>query len=414
MKKTGLVMALVLLCVVGILTGCIPGPILYLPVSTPTPPPTLMPISERVQSLVTANHRFAFKLFGQLAQLNVEQNLFVSPSSIAMALAMTYNGAAGKTQQAMVETLELEEMSPEEINQAYAELQANLAQIDPQVELNIANSLWAHEGCVLNDQFVKQNQQAFNAKVSTLDFSDPQAVATINHWVDANTKGKIPEIIKEITPEQVMFLINAVYFKGEWSRQFDKAKTREGVFHLPGGKEKKVLMMAQSEVFPYFWGEGFQAISLPYGIGRMRMHVFLPNEDSNLAAFLANLGSDNWAQWLSRFRPERVVVRLPRFKLEYEKDLSDTLRDLGMTIAFGNEADFPNMCSNGSKLFIGYVKHKAVVDVNEEGTVAAAATAVAMETSLPPEFTVNRPFFFTIDDAHTGAILFMGAVYDPQ
>lgn len=363
--------------------------------------------------LVSANTRFGFKLLAEVYKQDAGKNIFISPLSISIALSMTYNGAAGETQQAMAETLELEEMDLEEVNQANAELRADLETSDPKVELTIANSLWARKGFEFNPDFLNRNQQFFDAKITTLDFSDPKATEIINQWVNANTKGKIEKIVEGIDPQTVMFLINAIYFKGTWKLKFDKSETRDGVFHLSDGTQKQVQMMFRDGGYPYYEGENFEAAKLPYGDGQVNMYIFLPHRSSNLNEFLKNLNTKNWTRWVSRFREvaDDSEIMLPRFKLEYETSLNDALKALGMEAAFDNRANFDGMAPG---LFISEVRHKAIVEVNEEGTEAAAVTTVRVGECAAPIFIVDRPFFFAIRDDWTGTMLFMGIVMEPM
>ncbi len=367
--------------------------------------------------LVLANTRFGFKLLAEIHRQDDSENIFISPLSVSTALAMTYNGAAGETQQAMAKALELEEMTPQEVNSANAELRKSLENPDPKVELIIANSLWARQGVEFKTNFLQRNRQFFGAEIATLDFNDPQAPGIINQWVDTNTRGKVQKIVEDIDPRMVMFLINATYFKGIWQVEFDKSKTKEGIFHLPGGRGKQVPMMSQSGKYPYYWSESFQAVSLPYGGGRISLYLFLPDEGHSLIDFLRNLNQENWEQWMSLFRQMEGDITLPRFKLEYDEDLDGALKALGMEAAFDpDKANFGGMRSERD-LFIQRVKHKAVVEVNEEGTEAAAVTSVEVGvTSVPEIFTivVDRPFFFAIRDNQTGTVLFMGVVIEPK
>ena len=251
----------------------------------------------------------------------------------------------------------------------------------------------------------------FGAEIAALDFNSPQAIATINDWVNTNTNGKIEKIVEIINPLTMLFLINAIYFKGNWQDEFDKAMTRPGIFHLANGNQKQVQMMRREGEYPYFRGENFEATSLPYGDGRLGMYIFLPNPDSNINEFLEKLNTENWKGWISQFRDREHDMMLPRFKLEYEVKLNDTLKALGMEVAFSGGADFSGM---GQNLFISEVRHKTFVEVNEEGTEAAAVTVVIPDASGPPVFRVDRSFFFTIYDAETETILFMGTVTEPM
>ena len=364
-----------------------------------------------VSGVASANTRFGFKLLQDLQEREPGANIFISPLSISIALTMTYNGAVGETERAMAETLEIDDLDLSTINNSNKALRNNLENPDPKVEISIANSIWSRQGIEFNHDFLERNRVFFGAEIASLDFSSPQATATINEWVDTNTNGKIKKIVERIDPQTLLFLINAIYFKGNWQDEFNKSLTRTGTFHLPNGSEKRVQMMRREGEYPYFRGENFEATSLPYGDGRMSMYIFLPNRSSNLNKFLRNLNAENWETWISQLQDRRHELMLPRFRLEYEVRLNDTLEALGMGIAFGGGADFSSM---GPNLFISEVRHKTFVEVNEEGTEAAAVTAVAGVKSVPAVFRVDRPFFFTIYDTETETILFMGTVTEPM
>lgn len=369
--------------------------------------------------LIDASNQFGFALLHQLQEAEDAKNLLLSPASITLALAMTYSGAAGETEQAMAKAMSLQGMSKEEMNQAVLDLRQSLQSIDPKVELTIANSLWARQGVSFKREFLDTNRQYFGAQVSVLDFADPEAPQTINRWVDANTKGKIKKIVDNISPRTVMFLLNAIYFNGKWQKPFDKSLTQEKPFHLANGEQKRVPMMAQTGKFPYLKGEGFQMVSLPYGAGRLSMVIALPDEGVSLSEWLKSLDAKSWKEWTSRLVSTDGELQLPRFKSEYDKTLNDALKSLGMAVAFEpNRADFSGM-RDERDLFIEKVHHKAVVEVNEEGTEAAAVTSVqvgitSVQQPRPPfKMVVDRPFFFAIRDTRTGMVLFMGAVYEP-
>ena len=371
-------------------------------------------------NLVTANTRFGFDLFNEIRRTEEDKNIFISPLSVSIALAMTLNGASGDTEQAVTNTLQLQALDADSINVGYAALQGALQTSDPKVVLTIANSLWARQGVPFKQDFLQRNTEYFGAEISTLDFMDPNTLTTINQWVDTNTNGKIPKILDEINSDLVLFLINAIYFKGSWQIEFDPAHTRDGTFYLATGAEKQVPLMTRSGDYAYYenYDEMFQAISLPYGDGRMSMYIFLPYRESDLNTFLANLNSENWENWIAEFHKQEVSLSMPKFKLEYEKTLNNPLQSLGMAIAFSpTGADFSRMADLemfGKNLYIGEVLHKAVVEVNEEGSEAAAVTSIGIRaTSLPPQFIANRPFFFAIRDNETKTILFMGTVVDP-
>jgi serpin B len=365
--------------------------------------------------LISADTKFGFKLFAELAEQDTDQNIFVSPLSVSIALTMTYNGAEGETQAAMAETLELHEMDLQEVNQANASLLTELEGLDPEITLNIANSIWARAGREFDPDFLERNRQFFGAQVSILDFSDPKSTEIINQWVDTNTEGRIEKIIEKIDPQMVMFLINAIYFKGTWKVEFDRSRTVDGLFHLLDGRKKQVPMMTRSGGYLHYQGEGFEAIKLPYGQERVYMYIFLPNPNSSLNEFVRDLNAEDWESWMPQFQEvgEDGIIVMPRFKLEYEAVLNEVLKVLGMEVAFDGRANFDGIAPS---LFISEVRHKAFVEVNEEGTEAAAVTSVAMAESAGPApfiFTVDRPFFFAIRDDKMGAVLFMGCVVEP-
>jgi serpin B len=371
-------------------------------------------------TLAAASNAFGFDLFQELRRQEANKNVFFSPLSVTVALAMTYNGAVGETKKAMARALKIEGMNHSELNRASAELLKALKSADPKIELDIANSLWARGGMRFNEDFLARNRQFYGAEISTLDFNSPQSVATINRWVSDSTKGKIGKIIDRIDPQQVMFLINAVYFKGQWQKRFEKSLTEDQPFYLLGGKQTQVPMMAQSGNYLYYRGDKFQALNLPYGNGGVSLYLFLPDKGSSLDEFLKGLGYQKWEEWINSFNKTPGDVKLPRFKLDYEKTLNDPLKALGMGVAFSaREADFSGIRAE-KDLHISEVKHKAVVDVNEEGTEASAATSVGVSVTsvqAPREsftFIADRPFLMAIRDAQTGAILFMGTVMEPK
>ncbi len=368
---------------------------------------------------VDANTKFGFKLFSQILKQDSKKNVFVSPTSVAIALAMTYNGADGETQQAMAKALELQGMSLQDINQGNNTLKATLENADPAVQFSIANSLWAKQGVAFKPDFMQRNQQFYGAKVTELDFGKPDAPKIINNWVKENTRGKIDQIVQQIQPDDVLFLINAIYFKGKWTKEFDKSQTTERPFYLSDGTQKQHPMMSQSGRYRYYENENFQAVTLPYGTERLSLYVFLPRKNTTLDAFQQQLAVENWQQWMNQFQMRRGSIQLPRFKFEYDIQLNTALKSLGMEAAFdGSRANFSNMTSASVK--IDEVKHKTFVEVNEEGTEAAAATSVrATLTSArmpeePFQMVVDRPFFCAIRDNQTGTVLFMGSIREPK
>lgn len=363
---------------------------------------------------------FGFNLFAALAKEDAGENIFVSPASVALALSMVYNGADTQTKKAMAEVLGVQGVSVEDLNKANQALLKALNSPAPGVKLDVANSLWAKQDVVFVAEFLETVKHYYGAEIAKLDFNAPEAPAVINKWVQDQTNGKIDGIVDRIDPDDVMYLLNAVYFLGTWTTEFDKAETRDQPFYPTGRAQKQVPMMLQSGDFRYFRDAKFEALELPYGKDRSAgMYIFLPSRDSNLEEFQRNLNAGNWAQWQSRFATKEGRISLPRFSIEYEKTLNEILSGMGMGIAFQPyAADFSKLFTPPPRAYIGEVKHKAVVDVDERGTEAAAVTSVSVEvTSLRPDepfnMVVDRPFFFAIVDKETGTVLFMGSVANP-
>jgi len=378
------------------------------------------PVEELDRRLVRANRVLGFNILHELRDGQDGENIFISPASIITALAMSYNGAEAETREAMEKTLGFEGMTREEGNGAFADLLTILHNPDPEVEMAVANSLWARDGVDFKEEFLQRNKDFFDAKVSSLDFDDPGAAETINKWVKDKTGGAIDDIVEPpIDPLTVLFLINAIYFNGEWSEPFDPELTREIPFYLSDGSQRKHPVMFREGDFNYLETELFQAVRLPYGKNeRLGMYVFLPSKEATLEGFMEELNPGTWTDWTASFSNREGELGLPRFEFEYEASLIDPLKALGMEIAFDDTAaDFSSMRDIPPRLYISDVKHKSFIEVNEEGTEAAAATSVEirLESARPDHFTMiaDRPFFFAITDEQTGVILFMGALLEP-
>ncbi|MEO1340573.1 MAG: serpin family protein [Cyanobacteria bacterium J06635_13] len=373
----------------------------------------------KMSQLVDANNRFGFDLFTQLQPDSASANLVVSPQSIAIALAMLRNGAAAETRQEIISTLKLEQFDSEGIDSSYRQLIETLTTADNDLQLAIANSLWANQNVLLADQFVDQTQNFYQGKISNLDFGEPAAKNTINEWVASNTAHKIPQIVEQTSPEDVLYLINAIYFKGSWTDKFDPQATADQPFYPQPDLPKSVAMMSQTGDYRYYENEQFQAVRLPYGEkSEMGMYIFLPQPDSTLEQFNQELSLDNWQEWLSQMRSQPGNISLPKFNLEYETELQNILSALGMPQVFDpTQADFSAMTD--SAVAVDTIKHKAVIEVNEEGSEAAGVTSIgvritsAMPQDQPFNMNMDRPFFFAIRDDITETILFMGNLVEP-
>lgn len=389
-------------------------------------------------NVVTAHNRLGMLVFQHLlsqadparADDGQNESVFVSPIGIALALGMAYNGAGDATAEAMAKALQLlpllqTGLTNAELNAANLALLQALDTADSQSEqssihLDIANSLWYHQELAFNPVFLQDIQQNYRALIQALDFRAPESVAIINDWVSEATEGLIPQVVEQLDNDSIMLLINAVYFKGDWTTPFHPHRTRNMPFQLASADTRTVPMMYRDGRIEYY-ADDFQAIRLPYGDdARLAMYVFLPPANADFHEFARNFTYETMAQTFDQFRPAFGEVMLPRMEVSYRTQLNDALRELGMGIAFNpNAADFSRMLPTGAgrNVYMGDVIHQSVLKVDEEGTEAAAVTSVEFRmTSVPVyEFTfkADRPFLIAIRDDDTGALLFVGAIVDP-
>jgi serpin B len=309
----------------------------------------------------------------------------------------------------MLGTLGYEKTAPGQVNEAHRSIRALLGNIDPSVQLRIANSIWARQGVAFKPEFMSVNEQSYGAKTTTLEFGDPEAKNVINRWVKEATEGKIGSMVEKLSRDDVMVLLNAVYFKGTWKSPFNKDLTKTATFKAAEGKVYDVPMMNQRSRVGYTEGKDWKAISMPYGNGKIEMVVVLPGGD--LDALVKGLAEGSHKA-LGDMKETPVVIALPKFQVNYEETLNDALKKLGMKLAFGGGADFSNLSEE--KLFISEVKHKTFLEVDEVGSEAGGATSVTItRTSAPIDeksFVVDRPFAFMIREKQTGLVLFAGAV----
>jgi serine protease inhibitor len=364
--------------------------------------------------------RFAFKLFRELAAEG-GSNLFFSPSSVMLCLALVHELASGETREDMASALEIADLDPVNLQLTITGIKAAFYE-RPDVTVTAANSLWYSDRAQLDPKFAAQLRDLYDAELVALDFGSADAVPRINAWVNDKTKGRIGRILNALSPLAVLIAVNAVYFKGRWSKPFVRAVTRDGPFTIAPGRTKQLPMMRQSGKYKYYEGSGLQAVALPYA-GSIAMHVVLPSERTDSQKFQRGLTSGLWESWLAELRPTPGSIQLPRFKLDYEGLLEPALKALGMERPFDrNRAEFDGIRAGQLPVWIDQVSHRAIAEVNEEGTEAAAVTgtlmlAAAMRPTLPPrefQMIVDRPFFVVIRDEATATILFMGWVSDPQ
>lgn len=374
-----------------------------------------------VSVLVYGNNQFAVDLYSKLAKDN--GNLFFSPFSIFSALGMTYAGARGDTAAEMAKTLYFSQ-DQEKVHPVFRTLlrQLNAKRNKPAYQLSLANALWGQRNFGFLPDFINLTGREYDASLKEVDFiaATEETRKLINDWVEEKTQQKIKELLKPgvLDANTRLVLTNAIYFKGFWASQFKKSQTQDAKFRTSPADSVTVPMMRQQADFPYFEGDDFQALQLPYRGKDLSMVIFLPKHVDGMDAFEKKLTAVNLTQWLGKLRQQEVDVALPRFKMTSEFSLKKTLTSLGMRLAFvPGGADFTGMSGSGKNLHIAAVVHKAFVDVNEEGTEAAAATAVVVTTKgglrMTPIFRADHPFVFLIRDNRSGSILFMGRMMNP-
>jgi len=391
--------------------------------TTTTPGSALPPGSVDVAA---ADNGFGFHLLNAVQKSSPRANVVLSPVSAALDLSMVLNGAEGKTQDEMLSTLSLDGAEIDAINTANAQLIKVLRTPSQSVTLSVADSLWADSRrATLRPDYVKQVQASYDAEVADLDFGHSNSVSRINGWASKQTHEKIPKVIDRIDPADVLLLLNAVYFKGQWKNKFDKTQTRQQDFALADGTAKKIWRMAQSGRFDYFETPDLQAIRLPFGNGDLVMQVLLPAKSSSLEALETELTPELWAVWQSHYVARQGSIELPRFELKSHYRLNAPLQTLGMRRAFDSHAaELSGMFSapehaRGKPFFISMVLQSTYWKVDEEGSEAAAVTSIGVRAAAisrperPFQMIVDRPYLCAIEDRRSGVLLFVGAIYDP-
>ncbi|MGQ1891677.1 serpin family protein [Thermophagus sp. OGC60D27] len=368
--------------------------------------------------VLSATDRFGWEL---LKTVNEEakpgENVVISSLSVAQALGMTTNGAAGETLEQMLEVLDFGDVSA--MNDAFRDVRDVLSSSDSQVNIEVANSVWYLESLPAKKSFEDTVETYYDAVFKGVDFSDSEkAKEMINGWVDEKTRGKIPTIIDQISDQQYMFLINAVYFLGKWKYQFDESATKNENFYLSDGSVIEVPMMNMEQTLPYYGDNGLRAVRLPYGNGSFNMILIQSVEDADVDQLIENMDVGKWEAIVDNMHEQTIALFLPRFEVACKYELNDVLKNMGMELPFdASQANFSNMVD--APVYISEVNHKTYLKVDEEGTEAAAVTSVGMElTSVSPESTVtmkfDRPFFFAITEEKSGAILFSGKIENPK
>jgi serine protease inhibitor len=355
---------------------------------------------------------FAFDFWRNLqADESVDKNYFISPLSLHIALGMLLYGADTDTKTEIQKVLGLQNQSMEEINKTYLELIENLPKVDPKVVNTIANSIWQDKNFTSEQTFIDNLTNSFNARLYNEDFGNPATVEKINKWASDNTNAKIKKILEQIEPSQVMFLINALYFKGDWTKEFKTENTQKAEFN--GTKATKMVdMMSQTSEFKHASFENYQLVELPYGNEKYSMTVLLP-KSGTVESIVSKLDATIWQSAQNTMSKRKVVIGLPKFTIAYSKKLNSILQKMGMVKAFGSQADLSKIAKPAGKLKVGFVKQDTYVAVDEKGTEAAAVTTIGIEvTSLPvyPEIICNKPFAFLITEKTSNTIMFIGKV----
>jgi serine protease inhibitor len=380
----------------------------------PNDPVTINLTTDQV-SIISSENSFAYDIFKEILDNSAESaNVIISPLSISTALSMTLNGSNGLTRDAMLTALRMKGLTPDIINNSYKNLTTALLNVDSRVLISIANSVWTNNKFVVKKPFVDILAQYYTAESKSFDITDPQVPTQINGWISNKTNGLIKNMIDKLDPKTVMLLINAIYFKGKWSTQFDKNNTVQATFYKTDGSTEMVPMMTQTSDFKSYIGEGFKLAEFPYGQGNYVMDVILPDANNGIKDIIPMINDNNLKSWLDQMYEKKTDLSFPRFKYGYNEELKDILTDMGMGIAFTDSADFSNI--SDIALLISFIKHQAFIETNEEGTEAAAATVVGfLPTAIMTPFVLNidHSFLYIIRETTTNSILFMGKVTDP-
>lgn len=368
--------------------------------------------SEDVDGKITeSNLEFAFDIFKEINKNDVDTNVFISPFSISTALAMTYNGAEGETLKEMEQVLHFDGINRDIVNLSYKSLLDYLTSDEEENQTLISNSIWYRQGETIKEDFFDVIEKSYNGKVEGLDFNNSEAADTINKWIEDSTKGKIPKMIEPpISQEVIMYLINAVYFKGEWTKQFKEEDTKEFSFIQYDGSEGTIPMMWMSDKIHYFKGDHYKSVKLPYGDGKVSMYLVLPDEGNDINEFISGFDETEYNKIKDNLvETEDVNLMIPKFKMEYGiRDIVSELKSLGIETLFDERANLENIKED---IYVSSIMHKAVIEVNEKGSEAAGVTVVEVRTTSirePITFITDRPFLFFIGEEESDTILFMG------
>lgn len=373
--------------------------------------PGTIKLTTAQQAQVENSNEFAWKFFKEVSK-GEQQDVFVSPLSVTYALGMLSNGAVGDTQKEILEGLEFRSGKVQAINSLCHQLMMEAPKLDKSTKVSMANAVVANKNKPLKPDFKNVVEKQYQALVTNQDFSSPATLSFINQWASEQTHGMVPKLLDRVNPDAVTYLLNALYFKGIWYRQFDKKRTQQESFTQADGKKLSVKMMHQKERFFAAENDNYQTVVLPYGNGSYEMVVLLPREGKDLSSLLQTMDAKKWKDNLKNTYSSKVDLKLPRFTSAYTRELNDVLKLLGMNIMFDRgKADLTKM--SVAKAFVSKVLQKAKIEVDEDGSKAAAVTVVeTLDAATPPSrpimFHANRPFMYAIVEHSTGTIFFMG------
>ncbi|HRJ31170.1 MAG TPA: serpin family protein [Cyclobacteriaceae bacterium] len=381
---------------------------------SPDNPPNLRTLSAAEVQVSKSTNDFAFNLFRNLPTPETD-NAFISPLSVSMALGMVLNGAEGEVRQSILNTIDFKEYTAEEVNEGFRDLTKLLLSMDRKINFGLANSVWYRNDLTVNAQFSSTIKNYYDGIVKDLDFANPASKDIINSWLESKTNNRIKDLINQIKSDEVMFLVNVIYFKGDWTHQFDKSKTKKAPFTTLSGAPAQVDMMFSKGVsMKYKSTPDFQLLDIPYGNSQFRFTILMPHEYSGILDLTETINAQTFNNTLNAADSISVELELPKFKMTWKDDLKPSLAQMGMLMV-----GFPLLFEGPTPpIQVGRVIHQSFLEVNEEGSEAAAATAIGMEftsvaPSKPTKITIDKPFLFMIREKHSGVILFIGQLTDP-
>jgi len=408
-----IILTMICIALLGIHDACEKQP------GEPDLTPKNITMTDAMPQAIESSNDFGIELFRKVTETD-EQNFMLSPLSASTALTMLLNGCAGDTYTQLQGTLKYPAgMTISEINDAYKNLVDQLLEADPKVKFTLANAIFYRNGFTVKSPFLTNISNDFKATVEGLDFAAASALTTINKWASDNTAGKIPKVLDEISGDAVMFIMNALYFKGDWSYQFDKSDTQDRPFYPDDGPTISVSTMNSEVGAKVVYGSNYKAVEIPYGRTNFTMVVIVPTE--TLGAFYTSLNPQVWNSITSGLGETdefgKLIVQMPKFKFSYEKYLNQQLKAMGMIDAFiPDQANLSGI--SDQSIFVSFVKQNTFVEVDEQGTEAAAVTTICIElssmTPQPIQFIIDKPFVFAIRERTTNTLLFIGQVVKPQ